>query len=74
MLVNVILGLSVIFLFVTGKLRAAGIPVMAAGDKHAFLFTTIDLINYKPEMIHAILKDRPTKLFIGFTAFFAVMP
>jgi len=27
MLVNVILGLSVIFLFVTGKLRAAGIPV-----------------------------------------------
>ena len=43
---------------------------MAVGRQHAFLYSTTDLNNNKPEMIHAILKDRSTKLFLGFATFF----
>src|ERR1700730_8990863 len=43
---------------------------MVAGSQCALLFITIDINRNQTKPIHSILKDRPTKLFIFFTAFF----
>src|SRR5258708_23515450 len=48
----------------TRKSAGAGL----AADRQFYIFCYS--INTFSEMIHNILKDRPTKLFLGFTAFF----
>src|ERR1700733_2333381 len=54
-----------------GTAASCGCDTGLAADRELYLFyTPIIITNTQPSMIHAILKDRPTKLFLFFTAFF----